>query len=115
MHRSSPKDQTPRRQPPHSRPLFSGLLAVAADAELRRRHPDQHYPALRSAEPELATDTQLAELTLSAAESPGQIGQWIKDLAASHRTFTELITDRQSLSVPSEDPRDGHLSPAFPT
>ena len=26
-------------------------LAVAADAELRRRHPGQHYPPLRSAEP----------------------------------------------------------------
>ena len=32
-------------------------LAVAADAELRRRHPDQHYPPLRSAEPEPATDS----------------------------------------------------------
>ena len=27
-------------------------LAVAADAELRRRHPGQHFPPLRSAEPE---------------------------------------------------------------
>jgi conjugative relaxase-like TrwC/TraI family protein len=30
-------------------------LAVAADAELRRRHPGQHYPPLRSAEPQAAT------------------------------------------------------------
>ncbi len=49
-------------------------LAVAADAELRRRHPDQHYPPLRSAEPEPATDTQRAELTLTAAEITGPDG-----------------------------------------
>ena len=30
-------------------------LAAAADAELRRRHPGQHFPPLRSAEPEPAT------------------------------------------------------------
>ena len=29
-------------------------LAVAADAELRRRHPDQPWPPLRSAEPRLS-------------------------------------------------------------
>lgn len=30
-------------------------LAVASDAELRRRHPGQHYPPLRSAEPQPPT------------------------------------------------------------
>ncbi len=45
-------------------------LAVAADAELRRRHPGQHFPQLRSAEPEPATDAQRAELTLTAGEGP---------------------------------------------
>jgi hypothetical protein len=33
-------------------------LAVAADAELRRRRPGEHYPPLRSAEPEPATSNQ---------------------------------------------------------
>ena len=47
-------------------------LAVAADAELRRRHPDQHYPPLRSAEPEPATQTQRAELTLTRASRPAR-------------------------------------------
>jgi hypothetical protein len=32
-------------------------LAVAADAELRRRHPGQYFAPLRSAEPEPATAT----------------------------------------------------------
>ena len=44
-------------------PAHQRHLAVAADAELRRRHPGQHYPPLRSAEPEPATRT-------SATSSP---------------------------------------------
>jgi hypothetical protein len=56
-------------------------LAVAADAELRRRHPGQHFPPLRSAEPEPATNSQRAELTPTAGQ-PGEMGQWIKDLAS---------------------------------
>ena len=43
-------------------------LAVAADAELRRRHPGQHYPPLRSAEPQPATQAQRDELTLTAGK-----------------------------------------------
>ena len=90
-------------------------LAVAADAELRRRHPDQHYPPLRSAEPDPATDSQRAELTLTAGQSPGEMGQWITDLTAAHRTFAERLADRQSLTIPSEDPRYGDLGQAFPS
>ena len=41
-------------------------LAVAADAELRRRHPGQRFTPLRSAEPPPATDARRAELTLTA-------------------------------------------------
>jgi hypothetical protein len=91
-------------------------LAVAADAELRRRHPDQDYPTLRSAEPEPepATASQRDELTLILAQPPGEIGQWIKDLAAAHRTFAEKLADRQSLTTPAEDPRYGDLGQAFP-
>ena len=89
-------------------------LAVAADAELRRRHPDQHYPPLRSAEPEPATDSQRAELTLTAGEPPGEMGQWIKDLAAAHRTFAERLADRQSLTIPAEDPRLRRPGPGVP-
>ena len=43
-------------------------LAVAADAELRRRHPGEHHPPLRSAEPEPATSDQREELTVTAGE-----------------------------------------------
>ena len=89
-------------------------LAVAADAELRRRHPGQHHPPLRSAEPGPATETQRAELTLTPDEPTGETGQWIKDLAAAHRTFAARLADRQSLMIPSEDPAYGDLGQAFP-
>ena len=42
------------------------------------------------------------------------MGQWIKDLAAAHRTFADRLADRQSLRIPSEDPDYGDLGPAFP-
>jgi hypothetical protein len=64
-------------------------LAVAADAELRRRHPGQRFTPLRSAEPHPATDAQRAELTLTAGRDIPEAGQWIKDLTASRRTFAD--------------------------
>jgi AAA domain len=89
-------------------------LAVAADAELRRRHPGQHYPPLRSAEPPPATAAQRDELTLTTGQPPGETGQWIDDLAAAHRAFAGTLAERQSLALPSEDPGYGNLGPAFP-
>jgi hypothetical protein len=63
-------------------------LAVAADAELRQRHPEQRFTPLRSAEPPAATDAQRAELSL----------------AAGRRRFAERLAGRQSLMIPAEDP-----------
>ena len=88
--------------------------AVAADAELRRRHPGQHFPPLRSAEPDPATGAQRAELTLTPGQPPGEIDQWINDLAAGHRTFADRLADRQSQMIPSADPDYGDLGLAFP-
>ena len=88
-------------------------LAVAADSELRRRHPDQPFPPLRSAEPEPATDTQRAGLTLTPGETPGEVGQWITDLVAAHRTFAERLANLQSLTIPSKNPDYGDLGQAF--
>jgi len=89
-------------------------LAVAADAELRHRHPGQHFSTLRSAEPEPATGAQRDELIPTPDQPPGEIDQWITDLAAGHRTFADRLADRQSQMIPSEDPDYGDLSPAFP-
>jgi hypothetical protein len=88
-------------------------LAVAPDAELRRRHPDQHYSPLHSAEPAPA-ETQRAELTLTPSKPPSEMGKWITDLASAHRTFAERLADRQSVKIPAEDPTFGNLGQAFP-
>ena len=89
-------------------------LAVAADAELRRRHPGQHYPPLRSAEPHPATESQRAELTLAPGEQIREMSQWIKDLAAQRRAFADRLAERQSLTIPAPDPDYADLGPAFP-
>ena len=89
-------------------------LAVAADAELRRRHPGQYFSPLRSAEPEAATQAQRDELTLTPDALPGEMDQQLTDLAAGHRTFAATLADRQSQAIPSEDPDYGDLGRAFP-
>ena len=88
-------------------------LAVAADAELRRRHPGQYFSPLRSAEPGPATGAQRDQLTLTP-DRPKEIDRWITGLAAGHRTFAGKLADRQSQAIPSEDPDYGYLGPAFP-
>ena len=89
-------------------------LAVAADAELRHRHPEEHYPPLQSAEPEPAASAQREELTMTAREETRELGQRIKDLAAARRTFADRLADRLSLTIPSQDPDYGDLGQAFP-
>jgi conjugative relaxase-like TrwC/TraI family protein len=89
-------------------------MAVAADTELRRRHPDQPFAPLRSAEPQAATEAQRDELTMTAGEETKEVGQWIKDLAAEHHTFADRLAERQSMRIPSEDPDHADLGQAFP-
>jgi hypothetical protein len=89
-------------------------LAVAADAELRRRHPDQRFESLRSAEPEPATEDQREELTPTAGAQITEMSQWIKDLAAGRSAFADQLAERQSLTIPAEDPDYGDLGQAFP-
>ena len=89
-------------------------LAVAADAELRRRHPGQPFPPLRSAEPEPATPAERDELTQTVEQPAAEMSQWVKDLTTKHRTFARQLADRQSLQIPSEDPDYGDLGQAFP-
>jgi len=71
-------------------------LAVAADAELRRRHPEQPWPPLRSAEPEPAAPASSedqpglsqADLDILTKRSTG--------LAARHRELSDKLARRQS-------------------
>ena len=91
-------------------------LAVAADAELRRRHPGQYFPPLRSAEPEPATAAQRDELALTPDE-PARRGGPV-DQRPGHRAPHLRRHDRRRAeklqTVPSEDPDYGDLGSAFP-
>ena len=89
-------------------------LAVAADTELRRRHPGQQFPPLRSAEPEPATQAQRDELTLTAGEEIPQLGQWIADLAAQHRAFTSQAGRTAEPADPRRRPRLRRPRPGVP-
>jgi hypothetical protein len=89
-------------------------LAVAADAELRRRHPDQQVGPLRSAEPAPIDDTQREQLNLAPDEKISQMSAWVTDLATQRQAFREKLEERQALKVPSEDPDWEDLGHAFP-
>jgi hypothetical protein len=90
-------------------------LALAADAELRRRQPDQQIEPLQSAEPAPVSDTHRAELTLAPDKKIGEMAAWISDLAANRQAFREKLEELQGLKVPSEDPDWDDLGEAFPS
>ena len=89
-------------------------LAIAADAELRRRHPDQQIKPLRSDEPAPVREADRAELTLAPDRKIADMAAWIRDLAAHRKAFREKMEERQGLKVPSEDPDWENLGDAFP-
>jgi conjugative relaxase-like TrwC/TraI family protein len=90
-------------------------LAIAADAELRRRHPDQRIEPIRSAEPAPVSETQREELTLAPGKDIGHMAQWIQELAAQRKAFREKLDERKGLMIPSEHPGREDLGEAFPT
>ena len=71
-------------------------LAVAADSELRRRHPGQHIEPLRSAEPEPVSETETSQLTIDPGQAIPPMSQRVKDLAAVSRRFSQQMQQRQS-------------------
>jgi hypothetical protein len=70
-------------------------LAVAADSELRRRHPQQRISPLRSAEPVIPQDAGL-----KVAQEP----DWFARLAEQRQEFATKLEERQAVTVPAEDP-----------
>jgi len=90
-------------------------LAIAADAELRRRHPSQRIEPLRSNEPETISEAQHEELLLTPSQNIGEMTEWAKDLAAQRQAFREKIQERQALTIPSEDPDWEDLGHAYPS
>ena len=90
-------------------------MAVAADAEKRRRHRDQKFPPLRSAEPPPATQAQHDELILTAGEEIREISPWISELAARRREFQIRLSERRSLLLPPKIlTTPTSFGPAFP-
>jgi conjugative relaxase-like TrwC/TraI family protein len=91
-------------------------LAVAADAELRRRNPEMRIGPLWSSEPEQVTDEQRAELdVLPEEQHEYQPPGWVQDLAESRKAFSEKIAERHSVTEPHEDPDYDDVGPAFPS
>jgi conjugative relaxase-like TrwC/TraI family protein len=77
-------------------------LAVAADAELRRRHPEQEIEPLRSAEPESVSDAEHDELVLDAGEPVPDTPQWVTELK-DRQPVREKLDERKAVRVPAED------------
>jgi len=81
----------------------SRRLAIAADAELRRRHPGERLEPLRSAEPTV-TGEKRGQLFLAPGTEAYQTPDWITRLAAERRAVRERIDERKAVRAPSEDP-----------
>jgi hypothetical protein len=71
-----------RRQEWEQATARSRQLAIAADAELRRRHPGQKIEPLRSAEPAPVSDAERQHLNMIPYQRNGQTAR-IRDLAPS--------------------------------
>ena len=92
----------------------SRLLAIAADAELRRRYPGQRLEPLRSAEPAHACDIEREHPHPASDGEPAEIASWIRDPAMQHQLSRAGIGERPQLLVPGEDPVWGDLGKTFP-
>jgi len=87
-------------------------LAIAADSELRRRHPDQLLPPLRSAEPQPPQD-ELSPVPADCAET----AEWITRTAEQRTAFRARADERRGVKVPSENPDyepEGEAWPSWP-
>lgn len=87
-------------------------LAVAADSELRRRHPDKPIEPLRSAEPHAPEDDQITKPQPEAR--PAEPPEWVTQLAGQRQAFQEKLAERQNVMVPDEDPDWEFVGQAWP-
>ena len=90
-------------------------LAVAADAELRRRHPDHKVERLRSAEPAPTGDTEREQLNLAPDEKVSEMSAWVSGLAARRQAFKEKSKNaRRSRSQPKTPTSKTSARPSRP-
>jgi len=83
----------------------SRRLAIAADAELRRRYPDRRIEPLRSAEPVPVSDADRQQLDLIPHQRNGETAR-IRYLEARRQAFRAAMNERQRLA-PSQEPARG--------
>ena len=112
------RDRVRRR---HGRPDRMGRRDPAATAPgcgcRRRAAPPSPRPVLaplRSAEPAPATSAQRAELTMTAGEQNHRDGPVDQGPRRGAPDLRRPARNRQSQTIPSEDPDYGDLGPAFP-
>jgi len=77
-------------------------MAVAADSEYRRRHPEEKLPTLRSAEP-AAPDGEERQTLIPQGEAEYEPPQWVADLAGRNRAARGKLDELKSVRVPGED------------
>ena len=78
-------------------------LAIAADAELHRRHPDRKIEPLCSAEQGPVSDNQRERLPSALEGELTEPATWIRDLATQHQTFRARMDERERQVAHSED------------
>jgi hypothetical protein len=87
-------------------------LAIAADAELHRRHPGQHHPPLRSAEPGPVTPAPREKAALTMEEDLARMDEMISGLTAHRRELARQFAERARPLVPAGD--SAASGPEFP-
>src|SRR5262249_52307295 len=80
----------------------SRRLAIAADAELRRRHPEQKIEPLRSAEPGPISGTEREQLDPGQDRRVSESATSIRDSAARRGACRARPDERQRLAAPSQ-------------
>ena len=78
-------------------------LAIASDAELRRRHPARKIEPLRSAEQGPVSDSERERLPPALESELTEAATWLRDLAAQHQAFRARMDERQRQVAHSED------------
>ena len=76
-------------------------LALAANSEYLRRHPDTDLPPLKSAEPSPPSDEERAQLHVPETEY--EPPSWLADMAERNRAALERIEELRSMEIPAED------------
>jgi hypothetical protein len=83
--------------------------AIAADMELRRRHPERHIEPMRDAGP-----TPISEEEHTAAGRGDKIPEWVTRLEEAREAFTTEMEARQNVMVPAENHEWEPEGEAFP-